>query len=128
MKLKLNKAFSLFEVMVTVAILSTALVFVFRSFATVLNAVKLSRNLTLACWLAEEKIWEASVKAKGEASTFDLNSRETIQGVEFSSVVSMELGEINSVPLKVLKCDISWPPGGKKKDSFVLFTYLVPRE
>lgn len=123
-----NKAFSLFEVMVAVAILSTALVFVFRSFATVLTAVKLSRNLTLACWLAEEKIWEASVKAKGVTSVLNLNSEETIQEVKFSSAVSTELGEINSVPLEILKCDISWFQGGKKKDNFTLFTYLAPTQ
>ena len=128
MRLRSNRAFSLFEVMVAVMILSTALVFIFRSFTTVLTAVKLSRNLTLACWLAEGKMWEADIKAKGSISTLNLSSRETIQGVEFSSVISVEQSEINSVPLKLLKCDVSWFQARDKKNNLTLFTYLAPAE
>ena len=109
-------------------ILSTALVFIFRSFTTVLTAVKLSRNLTLACWLAEGKMWEADIKAKGSISTLNLSSRETIQGVEFSSAISVEQSEINSVPLKLLKCDVSWFQARDKKNNLTLFTYLAPAE
>lgn len=128
MESKSNKAFSLFEVMVAVMILSTALVFIFRSFTSVLTVVKLSRNLTLACWLAEEKMWEASLRVKGATSAFSLNSSKVIQGLEFSSLVSLGEGEINSVPLEVLKCEISWSQMRTKKDNFTLFTYLAPRE
>ena len=128
MELKSNKAFSLFEVMVAVAILSVALVFIFRSFTTVLTAVKLGRNLSLACWLAEGKMWEASLRAKGSASAFNLNSREKIQGVEFSSAISVEESEINSVPLKLLKGDVSWFQSHNKENNLTLFTYIASRE
>jgi len=110
---------------VAVAILSTALVFVFRSFATVLTAVKLGRNLTLACWLAEEKIWDVSLKVKKDDSAFNANDRQVIQGIEFDSSLSSEDSQINSVPLKTLKCVISWPRSSDKKDNLTLFTYLA---
>ncbi|MFA4843036.1 MAG: prepilin-type N-terminal cleavage/methylation domain-containing protein, partial [Candidatus Omnitrophota bacterium] len=54
-----NKGLTLLEVLITVAILAGAIVFVFRGFLTALSATKFSQNVTLACLLAEDKIWKA---------------------------------------------------------------------
>lgn len=53
-----RSGFLLFEVMVTITILSLGLVMVLRSFASSLGAARFAQNYTEAILLAEEKLWE----------------------------------------------------------------------
>lgn len=57
MRLKSNKSFSLLEVVITVAILTSAITVVLRAFTTIISGVNLSQNITMACLLAEDKLW-----------------------------------------------------------------------
>ena len=59
-----NTGFLLFEVMVTVAILSLGLTLILRSFTTSLGAIRTSQNYMLACLLLEEKMWELEEEAE----------------------------------------------------------------
>ncbi|MFH1191309.1 MAG: prepilin-type N-terminal cleavage/methylation domain-containing protein, partial [Candidatus Omnitrophota bacterium] len=52
-----KRGFSLAEVLITMAILVTGIVFVFRAFVTSMSSAKFSQNITMACLLAENKIW-----------------------------------------------------------------------
>lgn len=66
-----NKAFTLIEVMLAVAILSIGLVLVVRSYVTSLRAIKASQNFLIANLLLEEKIWEKQeegMRRRGEAT------------------------------------------------------------
>lgn len=57
MRLKTSSSFSLIEVLVTVAILSAAIIFILQALAASLSASRLSQNISRACYLTEEKIW-----------------------------------------------------------------------
>jgi type II secretion system protein I len=55
-----NKAFTLLEVLITIAIISVAVVFIYKGFSVIIAATSKSQDILLACYLAEEKFWEAS--------------------------------------------------------------------
>ncbi|MCM8797230.1 MAG: type II secretion system GspH family protein [Candidatus Omnitrophica bacterium] len=71
-----NRAFSLVEILVTVAILSTAIIFVFRSFATSLYCAKLSQDITFVGLLAENKLWDIEQKQKASRRPLERESGE----------------------------------------------------
>lgn len=125
---KSNKAFSLLEVIITVAILSTAIVFVFRAFTTVLSSVKFSQNITLACFLAEDKLWEIENKqkdTKGPLST--ASGTEKIQEQDFNWDYTVT--EIQDLNLVELKFNVNWKENVREKEYVLNFaTYLIPKE
>lgn len=122
MALKSNKAFSLLEVIITVAILSTAIVFVFRAFTTVLSSVKFSQNITLACFLAEDKLWriennfaltdEAQPEKPEEKFRFDF-TKENIPELSI---------------LKELTLAVSWEEKRANPYSLQFATYILSKE
>ena len=59
-----SRAFTLVEVLLAVAILSGAIVFVLRSFMASLSAVRLSQDMTQACFLAEGILWSAEDRGR----------------------------------------------------------------
>ena len=74
-----NKGFSLIEVIVTVAVLSTAIMFVFRSFATVLAASKIGQNMTLACLRAENELYKIEQEQRKSNSPLDGKGSDAAQ-------------------------------------------------
>ena len=124
MKLKSNKGFSLIEVLITTGILSTGIVFVFSSFTAVISAVKLSQNMTFACLLTENKMWEAQqVLASG--STPQPSSTESIQGKDFKW--SFESLDTAFPKFRQLKFGISWKETLKEKDyTLEILSYSRP--
>lgn len=125
---KSNKAFSLLEVMITVAILSTAIVFALRAFATVLSSVRFSQNITLACLLAEDKIWEAEEKQKETPGPLGIASgKETIQGRDFNWDYTAT--EIEGMDLIDLKFNVNWKEKVRQEQYALKFvTYLIPEK
>ncbi|MDD2751646.1 MAG: type II secretion system minor pseudopilin GspI [Candidatus Omnitrophica bacterium] len=84
MESRSNKGFTLIEVLVTIAIVSTAITFIFRSFATLLSSQKMSQNMILACFLAEEKIFIISEEQKKSSSALGYREgAEQLQGNQF---------------------------------------------
>ena len=82
---RLNRGFTLIEVLITIAILSTAIIFVFRSFATLLAAQKTSQALILGTFLAEEKIWEAKTEQKKSLQPLEYREGlQELQGEQFN--------------------------------------------
>ncbi len=128
MPLKSNRAFTLLEVLITVAILTTGIVFLFRSFAASLSAARFSQHISLACYLAEGKIWELeqkqlfSVRPIGSASGEE-ESAEKIFSWNYNT------SELEGVGLAKLKFVVSWEERlRKEKYNIEFFTYLQPKK
>jgi type II secretion system protein I len=118
-----NKAFSLVEVLVAVGVLATAIVAVFRSYATVLSAVGFSRNMTQACLLSEEKLGEARSRytAFGEVSG---SGSRVLRNTKFNW--KYEIKDADTPELKQLHLTVSWKENTRKKEYPLEFTLFLP--
>ncbi len=122
--LKSNRAFTLLEVLITVAILATGIVFLFRSFAAALSAARFSQDISLACYFAEDKIWEIEEKRKASARPIASDSgTEELEDRTFGwSYNAVELEDLGLVRLEFM---VSWEEAaGKEKYNMEFFTYL----
>jgi len=120
-----HKAISLIEVLITVAILTGGIVFVFRGFMTSLSAASLSQNIMLASFLAEDKLWQIEEMQKQKIALED-SGLETVnvQNKEFS--VKYEISSTNVEGLNKLNISVSWPRDKRAFNSFDFSTYLTP--
>lgn len=126
MRSRSNSAFSLLEVLIATAILSTAVIFIFRSFVTALSAVKLSQNITLAGYLAEDKLWEI-----GQA--YRLGAPLTGSGSDNQGYPafnwSYEISDTDMQDLKELRLTLSWQQGRQPGEySLGFLSYLSGEE
>lgn len=113
MPLKSNKGFSLLEVIVAIAILSTAIVVVMRAFTSVISAVKVSQNITFACFFAEDKLW----KLENAFALEESNEQDS----KFS--YAYELTDTDVPELKALKLKVSWDE--KRSNPYSLDFYTI---
>jgi prepilin-type N-terminal cleavage/methylation domain-containing protein len=115
---KSNRAFSLLEVIITVAILATAIVFIFQGFSAVLSSITLSQNITQACFLSEDKLWKLE-------NDFPLSDSlwEEAPYDKFSYTYESADTQIND--LKQLKVLVSWPQKREKPYSLEFITYKL---
>ena|SRR3989338_8723160 len=120
-----KRAFLLFEVTLTVAILSLGLVFVIRSLSTSVRAAKASFNFTQAINLAYEKAFDLELESQtdglqtlsGEGNFLDNNNFAWQYNVE--NLAYERLGK--------LTLDISWKEG-KRETGFDIITYVKTKE
>jgi len=121
--LKSSRSFSLIEMLITVSILSTLIIFIFRALNTCLAASRFSQNISTACFLAEFKLWEAQLKAGSTPEDFTQGGVEDINGKEFAwSYAARKLRDS-----KLLKLDLKTSWKEKRRDgeySLDFFTYL----
>lgn len=123
MVLKSSRSFSLIEVLITVSILSTLIIFIFRALNTCLAASRFSQNISTACLLAEFKSWEAELVAKSAPEDFTQNGEENINGKEFAWSYAVRKLEDS----KLLRLDLktSWKEKRREGEySLDFFTYL----
>ena len=118
-----KKAFLLFEVTLTIAILSLGLVFVIRSISMSMRVAKSSFNYSQAISLAYEKLFELESQEAGlgvtsNEGTFlgneDFNWQYSVRDLDFEN-----LGE--------LTLDISWQEA-KREAGFEIVTYVKIQE
>jgi len=123
--MKKRKAISLIEVLITVAILTGGIVFVFRSFMTSLSAANLSQNIMLASYLAEDKLWQVEAAQKQKIS-LENSGLETvnIQSREFSTKYEILPTTIKS--LSKLNISAAWLRDKRNSYSVDFSTYLTP--
>jgi type II secretion system protein I len=115
--------FSLIEVLLTVAILSSVIIFIFRSFAALLAYTGFSQNLGLACYLAEEKLWEIEELAK-QNLVLPQPETETSQDKDFSWDYKITPSQDDA--LDELELSVSWQQKLKEKPySLGFVTYLL---
>ena len=124
---RFSKAFTLFEVLIALAILSTAIVFIFRSFTSSLFSVKFSQNITLACFFAENKIWELEQEQKAKTGPIEnRQGKEKVQGKDFKWAYQVK--RLESSNLMDLEFIIYWQENLREKEYVLEFdTYLVPQ-
>lgn len=113
-----RRAFSLLEVIITLAILSAGIVFILRAFSASLYAAKFSQNITLACLLAEEKLWEIQEKQGGQ-EFLPAQNKETMQGRDFNW--SYEAAKLEDSELTELKFNVSWRESAREKEYTLKF-------
>lgn len=114
--------FSLTEVLITMAILVTGIVFVFRAFITSLACAKFSQNITVACLLAENKIWEIEENRKGNIDMETFGS-QTPQNKEYKW--NYLISKTEGMELENMEFDLSWQEKPNEKEYLLKFiTYL----
>jgi type II secretory pathway pseudopilin PulG len=107
------------EVIVAVAILSTAIVFVFRSFTTSIAANALSQNITRACLALEAALWEIEQKYP------QLESAGICPDKQFDC--DYKITDI-AAGLKKIDFKIAWQEDRTKKYSLDFATYFLPKK
>jgi len=122
--MKKQKTISLIEVLITLAILTGGIVFVFRGFMTSLSAANLSQNIMLSCFLAEDRLWQIE-EMKKQKTTPEISGLEILnmQNKEFS--VKYEISQTSIAGLDKLNISVSWPKDKRSSHSVDFSTYLV---
>ena len=120
----LKRGFLLFEVMVTVAILSLGLVLVLRSFTVCLGASRLSQNYMQACLLLEEKMAELEMMGTSFAEIEPSSGNFSSPYEQFNwKIEKRALKEEEDLGLDEVTLNIFWPEA-RRKESITLTTYL----
>ncbi len=130
--------FLLFEVMVTVAILSLGLTLILRSFTTSLQAARTSQDYMRACLLLEEKLWELEEEAEATRKLTTRPSRGNFLASNerdrwrrkfswqiFTEDLRDEEGK--DTYLDKVKVTVAWKEGRGERKAW-LTTYLVNEE
>jgi len=126
-KSKSNKAFSLLEVLITSAILTSAIVFVFRSFSACIWGLSSSRNVNYACLLAEGKLWEMEQRQSASVNAIPKDSGiEEVSGKTFQW--DYETAGLTQSNLVEADLTISWEERPRKESASLKFTtYLISK-
>ena len=125
MRFRFNRAFTLLEVLITVAILTTAITFIFRSFTASLAFAQFSQDITIACYLAEDKLWEIEQSPVSGPKSSGWGSQR-IQNKNFNWLY--EIRDTDNDDLKELKLTVSWKENVREKEYTMEFlTYLQAR-
>lgn len=118
MKLRHHKAFSLLEVMLTAAIMSVVVIFVFRSFASSLHSVRFGQNMMLATFLVQEKLSLIERRALADFSGLD-----TMENIQFKWSYDLVETDING--LYRVDFSVSWKEKTRQEDyAMNMMTYM----
>jgi hypothetical protein len=123
--MKSKKAFLLFEVTLTIAILSLGLVFVVRSISMSMKVARAAFNYSQAVNLAYEKMFDLELASQTDG--LGLSSDEGIfaDSDNFSWKYFME--PLDNENLGIVVLDISWKEGGRT-GGFDVVTYIKTEE
>lgn len=116
-------AFTLIEVLITVAVLSTAILFVFRSFASSLSAAKVSQNITLICYLAEEEFFDIQNNYANK-KMLQGDGSQVLQERNFNW--NYGISDTDNPDLKELKLLVLWKEATMAKEYSLEFLTLLP--
>ncbi|MDD5195852.1 MAG: hypothetical protein PHQ96_09310 [Candidatus Omnitrophica bacterium] len=118
-----NKSFSLLEVLIASAIITTALVFIFKAITISLTAAKFSQDITEACLLAQGRLWEIEQKYnKGLAPLADSGS-DSAQDKEFNW--NYRILDTGLPGLQQLRFTVSWQEKREKEYTTEFSTYIL---
>jgi len=115
--------FTLAEVLIAMAIFVGGIVFVLRSFVTLLSVTSFSQNMTTACFFTEEKIWEIEQNYKQKINA-ETSGKQEIGAKEYKWNYTQEITDF-SASLEQLNFEISWQERPKENEySMKFLTYL----
>ncbi len=127
---KSQKAMSLIELMVTVAILSIGIIGVARSFLVVTNALSYTQNKILALEFLDSKIGQVRQEVLNQSSYEDIDTSGEVRlnNKDFSwkiSISSLGIGEAaeEAQNIKELSARAVWKESNRKRDQ-IIKTYL----
>ncbi len=120
-----NRAFTLIEIMVAVAILSMGLIFVLQGLTKCLGVLNTARCSLEAGLLAEEKMAEAEISFRNEknAAFTGLSGQSEAGNVEFSWQVGLE-SDAEYDNLYLVRDTVRWREG-KRSGITPLVTYFM---
>lgn len=117
---------TLAEVLIALAIFAAGIIFVLRSFVTLISTESLSRNMTAACYLAEEKIWEITQDYKKDI-TAEPSGRQDVFVKEYKWNYTRSITD-SSEPLEQLDFNVSWQERAKEKEYNLEFMTYLPKK
>lgn len=120
----IQDGFTLIEIMVSIAILSSGLVLILQGFTHSLNALAVSENNLKATLLAEEKVTQMQISAKQSKDAFlrGLDGQTSFDSIKYKWETKVTADEKYEYLNKVLTI-ISWEEG-RRKGSVPVVTYL----
>lgn len=118
-RLKGNKGFLLFEVLISVIILSVGLILIIEALLTSLRAVKTSSNAFKAELMLEEKLFEYELAGEISAGTGEGKFEGTIREYRWEETSK----KVNEMQLNDLKFAVLWKEGNSTRQ-FSIETYL----
>ena len=119
------RSFTLIEVLITVGILSTVIIFILRSFMTLLSSVRFSQDLTFACYLAKDRLWKIE-QARSKGILASASGTEELGARSFAW--SYEIIDFGDPDLRQLTLKISWKKKESEKEYTTEFTTYVKKE
>jgi len=119
--MKNKKSFLLFEVVLTIAILSLGLVFVVRSISLSMKVARAAFDYSQAVNLAYEKMFDLELKSQIDNLGFGSDEGVFLDSDNFSWKYSIEPLEDETLGIVVL--DISWKEGART-GGFEVATYI----
>jgi len=112
--------------LITVGILSTTVIFLFRSFTASLAATRFAEHMTTACYLAENKLWEIK-QAYADNMSFPRDGYEMTQRMRFDW--KYDLTDSMNPKLKGLKLTVSWKERVKEKPyAMDFYSYILSKQ
>lgn len=119
--MKKNRAFLLFEVTLTIAILSLGLVFIIRSIGASMKVAKASYNYNKAMNLAYEKLIYLELNSQAEGIELSSDQGVFLSDENFNWKYVIE--QLSDENLGKLVLDVSWKEG-RRGGGFNLVTYI----
>lgn len=116
-----KRSFTLSEVLIATAIFAGGMVFVLRSFIVLLSAANFSQNMTLACFLSEEKIWEIEQNYKRGINTESFGSQQIAQKDYKWNYTVTETDSLNQLDFEIL-----WQERPREKEYSMKFAVYLP--
>jgi len=99
-----RKGFLLFEIVISIVVISTCLIYVARAYSSSQLAIKKSRELVRATTLVEKKLWELENAGEIEEGETEEDFQDKDFAVKTESA-RLEDSDLNIVDLKILKKD-----------------------
>jgi len=130
---RMQHAFTLIEVMISVAILSVALTLIIQAFAQSLNILRIAQDNLTATLIVGNKMAEAQILAKEDWSSFENGADERFKSEDFKCHWGVDVDPVEietdekalkeEQTLNEVKAFLSWEEG-KRKGIISLATYM----
>ena len=117
-----KRGFLLFEVMVSIVVITVCLLFIARSYSSSKNSIRKSRGLIRTALLLENKMWELEEAGEIEESKLEGGFEEDEKYSWIMTAQRMEDTDLNLVTLEILEAQ------APEKAKYSISTYLKNKE